>query len=195
MTNELIEVITRDGHATGVRKPKPHIHRDGDWHRAIHVWLVVPDGRVLLQRRSLQKENNPGLWDVSVAGHVSAGETVMETALREVEEEIGLRIEQHELQFIGRTTTAAILNGGKYLDNELHEVFLVCRDIDLTTLMLQAGEVDDVALVDPRELLDRTDVVPHREEYQLLLRALAAPAFVAPLPAARGEGGRRPGEG
>jgi isopentenyldiphosphate isomerase len=173
VTEELIEVVTRDGRATGVRKPKPHVHRDGDWHMAIHVWIVTSAGRVLLQRRSLLKENNPGLWDVSVAGHVSAGESVAEAAVREVEEEIGLRIDASDLQFIGRTTAATILNGGAYLDNELHEIFLVRRDVNPTGLTLQHGEVDEVALVDPRDLPRRTDVVPHRDEYELLLGALA----------------------
>ena len=39
---ELIDVLTRAGELTGVRKPKPEIHRDGDWHRAAHVWIVTP---------------------------------------------------------------------------------------------------------------------------------------------------------
>jgi isopentenyldiphosphate isomerase len=175
VTDELIEVVTRDGRSTGVSKTKPHIHRDGDWHIAVHIWIVTPSGRVLLQRRSRLKENNPGLWDVSVAGHVSAGESVAGAAVREIEEEIGLRVERRELRYIGRIAASAVLNDGTYLDNELHEIFLVRRDVDAAALTLQHGEVDEVALVDPRELLERTDVVPHGEEYRLLAGVLTTP--------------------
>ena len=168
---ELIEVITRDGVPTGVHKPKPHVHRDGDWHLAVHVWLITTDGRVLVQRRSLMKENNPGFWDVSVAGHVSAGETVLQAAVREVQEEIGLSISEADLHPLGRTTTSAILNQGTYIDNEVHEIFVVRRDIDLAALVLQPGEVDEVALIDPHALLARDDVVPHGDEYRMVLAA------------------------
>jgi isopentenyl-diphosphate delta-isomerase len=72
---ERIDVLTPDGRPTGVTKGKSEVHRDGDWHRAAHVWIVTPSGRILLQRRSVRKENYPGFWDVSAAGHLSAGES------------------------------------------------------------------------------------------------------------------------
>ena len=166
---ELIDVLTPDGRPTGVQKPKPQIHRDGDWHRAAHIWIVTPDGRILLQRRSMRKENNPGLWDVSAAGHVSAGESVIDCAVREVEEELGLRIDPSELRHIGTSAESSVLNNGTYLDNEIHEIFLVRRDIDLRELRLQAEEVEDAVLVTPEELDDYA-LVPHGAEYALLLR-------------------------
>ena len=64
---ELIDVLTRDGRQTGARKAKHEVHRDGDWHRAAHIWIISTDGRILVQRRSPRKENNPNLWDVSPA--------------------------------------------------------------------------------------------------------------------------------
>ena len=62
---------------TGERKLKSEVHRDGDWHRSSHVWLLSPEGRLLLQRRSEAKVTWPGLWDVSAAGHISAGESAV----------------------------------------------------------------------------------------------------------------------
>lgn len=46
---------------SGERKAKSDVHRDGDWHRAAHIWVITSDGRVLLQRRSPDKENYPNL--------------------------------------------------------------------------------------------------------------------------------------
>jgi isopentenyldiphosphate isomerase len=144
---ELIDVLHEDGTTAGIRKTKDEIHRDGDWHRSVHVWVATPDGRLLIQRRSLRKENHPGLWDISAAGHLSAGEDAMTAAVREVGEEIGLAIDASELRYLATLRESFVLNGGTYLDNEIHDVFLVIRDVDPSSLRLQPEEVDAVALI------------------------------------------------
>lgn len=157
------------------RKPKPDVHRDGDWHRAAHIWIMTPDGRVLLQKRSLAKENHPGMWDVSCAGHISAGETAAEGALRECEEELGLRLEPGELEPLGLTRESHVLHDGRYIDNELHEIFVVRREVDPAALRLQEGEVDDVRLVTAGEfrgMIERGELVDHPHEYALLFAHL-----------------------
>lgn len=167
---ELIDVLTPEGAPAGIIKPKPEVHRDGDWHRCAHVWIVASDGRVLLQRRALVKENWPGLWDISVAGHVSAGETAVEGAIREVLEEIGLHIEAEELRHIGTLRYSVELRED-YIENEFHEVHVLHRDLDLGSLTLDPLEVAEVTFVHPGEL-GQYDRVPHEEEYALLLTYL-----------------------
>ncbi|HJQ36529.1 MAG TPA: NUDIX domain-containing protein [Thermoanaerobaculia bacterium] len=168
---ELIDVLTPDGARTGTRKPKAEVHRDGDWHRAAHLWIVQRDGRLLLQRRSSLKENWPGLWDISVAGHVSAGEEPEAAAVREAGEELGLAVNRDDFLHIGTTREQYVLNGGAYLDNEFQEIFVLTRDVDLGALVLDPNEVEAVAFAAPDELA-RFDLVPHAEEYALLRRYL-----------------------
>jgi isopentenyldiphosphate isomerase len=165
---ELIDVLRPDGQPTGIRKPKDAVHRDGDWHRAAHIWIVAPDGRILLQRRSPRKENNPDLWDVSAAGHLSAGESAVEAAVRETGEELGLQIGPEELRFLTTLRESCVLNGGSYIDNELHEIFLVRREVDLASLRLDPEEVAEVKWV--HDLRPDKHFVPHAEEYALLSR-------------------------
>ena len=165
---ELIDVLTPDGMPTGVRKSKDKIHRDGDWHRAAHVWIVANDGRILVQRRSLRKENNPGLWDVSAAGHLSAGESAVEAAIREVREEIGLTLAYEDLRFVARLWQSCVLNDGTYIDNEIHEIFLVRRDVNIASLKLDPEEVAEVQWVDA--LRPDETFVPHGDEYALVSR-------------------------
>jgi isopentenyldiphosphate isomerase len=170
---ELVDVIDPVTAETIGSKPKPDVHRDGDWHRAVHVWIVDSSGRILVQRRSLAKENHPGLWDVSTAGHVSAGESAITAAIRETEEELGLAITAEELEPIGITREAHVLHDGRYIDREVHEVFLVRRDVDVASLRLQPGEVDDAKLVTPEELRALIpEMVDHRHEYELLFAVL-----------------------
>jgi len=165
---ELIDVLTPDGRPTGERKSKAAIHRDGDWHRAAHIWIVAPDGRILLQRRSLRKENNPGLWDVSAAGHLSAGESAIDAAIRETFEELGLTIAPDELKFIVTLRESCLLNNNTYYDNEFHEIFVVRRDVDIASLELDAEEVAEAKWVS--ELRPDDSYVPHEKEYSLLSR-------------------------
>lgn len=168
---ELVDVLTPDGAPAGIVKAKADVHRDGDWHLAAHVWIVTSDGRLLLQRRAFVKESWPGMWDISVAGHVSSGEHAVEAVLREAREELGLTLAPADLRHLGRLRYQAVINGGTYIENEYHEVFLATRDVDVAALKLDPQEVAEVRLV-AKDELDRYELVPHPEEYALLFAAL-----------------------
>jgi len=163
---ELIDVLTRDGRQAGARKAKHEVHRDGDWHRAAHIWIISTLGRILLQRRSPRKENNPNLWDVSAAGHLSAGESAVDAAVRETREELGLTLGREELKLVATLRESCVLNNDTYYDNEFHEIFVVVRDVDIDALTLDPEEVAEVKWVD--QLRPDDSYVPHAEEYALL---------------------------
>lgn len=177
MPEELIDVLDASGNFTGAVKPKSEVHRDGDWHRSVHVWIVTPDGRVLLQKRASTKKSHPGLWDISAAGHISAGESSLDSALRETEEELGLRLAAEELKLVAQSRIEWALNDGRFLENEFHDIYLLRRDVDLSSLRLQASEVDDARLVtleELRALVVQRDasIVPHWREYGTMFEIL-----------------------
>ena len=116
----------------------------------------------------MRKTNNPGLWDVSTAGHVSAGESAIDAAVRETFEELGLSIEPDELRFLATLRESCVLNQGTYFDNEFHEIFLVRREVDLASLRLDPEEVAEVKWV--HDLRPDATFVPHAQEYALLSR-------------------------
>jgi len=66
------------------------IHATGLRHRAVHILVFNGLGQLFLQKRSMKKDLNGGLWDTSAAGHVDAGEDYDISALREIEEELGI---------------------------------------------------------------------------------------------------------
>ena len=119
------------------------MHRDGDWHAALHIWVggIGPDGRtfVLLQRRSQTKDTWPGALDVAVGGHFRAGETLADTA-READEEIGLKIPVGSLVPLGcRFSHGAVLP-----DNEVQHAYAFRSDRPLEAYRLHPEEVDAV---------------------------------------------------
>lgn len=101
---EWIEKFTENGEPTGESFPRSQIHEEGIWHNTITIWVVLEkSGELLLQKRSSLKDTFPDKWDASCAGHISFGQTPREAAIRELEEELGLRIEMGQLRFVTRT--------------------------------------------------------------------------------------------
>jgi isopentenyldiphosphate isomerase len=124
---EPFDVITADGKPTGRVKSRAEVHRDGDWHRAIHVWLAGVDNRgapfLMVQRRSPHKDTWPARYDATVGGHYRAGETLAET-VREVEEEIGIIPDPGDLRPLGIRVCANEAQPG-IIDREIQDVFLL----------------------------------------------------------------------
>ena len=78
-----------------VRQASRHdVHRNHWRHRAVHIFVFNRAGELFLQKRSRWKDAHPSRWDSSAAGHVNAGQDYEETALREVQEEMGIAVEQ-----------------------------------------------------------------------------------------------------
>jgi isopentenyldiphosphate isomerase len=127
---EPFDVITADGKPTGRVKPRAEVHRDGDWHRATHVWVAGVDARgapfLTFQRRSPHKDTWPDRYDATVGGHYRAGESLAET-LREVEEEIGIIPDLKVLRPLGVRVCANEAQPG-IVDREIQDVFLLRDD-------------------------------------------------------------------
>ena len=86
---ELFDVVDEDDKVIG-QASRRDVHEKSLLHRAVHILVFNPDGDLFLQKRSMSKDENPGLWDTSAAGHVGAGEDYHQTAQRELEEELGI---------------------------------------------------------------------------------------------------------
>ncbi len=69
------------------------VHRDRLNHRAVHIFVFNKSGELFLQKRSRWKDVHPERWDSSASGHLNAGQEYDDTAVREVEEELGVSAE------------------------------------------------------------------------------------------------------
>jgi isopentenyl-diphosphate delta-isomerase len=132
-------------------------HAEGFWHRSIGIWLFTDDGRVFLQKRSIFKDTNPGKWQISAAGHVSSGQSVIEAVIAETNEEIGVKLEAKDIKFVGLTTrseTGQTERFGAYADNEYKFVFACRVPADVKTC-LNATEVEILELKEMDPVFDR----------------------------------------
>lgn len=117
MREELI-LVNEHNRAIG-RGEKLAVHEAGLLHRAFSIFLVAPDGRVLLQQRARTKYHSGGLWANSCCGHPRPGETSRHAAERRLGEELGASTKLH---FGFRTHYRAEFGNG-LAENEIVYVF------------------------------------------------------------------------
>ena len=91
MSEEIFDVVNEGDEVIG-QQSRGEVHRLGLMHRAVHVLVFNAAGQVFLQKRSLKKDRQPGVWDSSASGHLSSGEDYDACAVRELREEIGLQL-------------------------------------------------------------------------------------------------------
>jgi isopentenyl-diphosphate delta-isomerase type 1 len=87
--HEIYDVVDMDDRVIGQASRK-EIHQKVLIHRSVHIFVFNPEGCLFLQKRALSKDENPGFWDTSSAGHVDSGEDYLTAANRELKEELGI---------------------------------------------------------------------------------------------------------
>jgi isopentenyl-diphosphate delta-isomerase len=149
---EYLDVLDENGKATGTKKTKEEIHSLGDWHGTIQVWLINSNGEILMQKRSELKTSRPGKWDNSCAGHISAGESVLCAAARELQEELGINIKTEEFEHLYTLKTKQIEHNGDFINHQFNNTFLVKIDINIDDIKLEEEEVSEVKFIHHSEL-------------------------------------------
>lgn len=169
---ELIDALDAQGNPTGEKKTKEQIFADGDWRRVIHVWIVNSKGELLTQQR-VKKGIFDHLWDTSVGGGVSAGEKPISSAVREVGEELGLKVRAEELELLGEWPLPKMIPERQQMTNEFSSTYLLRRDVELSQLNPEPKEVAAVkwrSLQEVEGLISGPDYaqwVPHGRDYYM----------------------------
>ena len=182
---EYLDVVDENGKPTGETVERSVAHREGFPHRTSHLWLVRKrDGRiqVLLQKRAMTK-SFPGCYDISSAGHIPAGQDFCPSAIRELQEGLGLTADESELIPCGdmKIVWDDVFFGIPYHDRQYTKVLLLWADVEEDQLTLQKEEVDGVLWIDLQECMDRVAAGTIQncispEELKLVQAAAAATA-------------------
>ena len=158
---EYLDICDENGMPTGSTVARDIAHRDGILHRTAHLWVVRKTGgkfQVLMQKRSMEKESFPGLYDTSSAGHIPAGVEPLPSALRELSEELGIDAGPEQLEYAGffRIEYEKVFHGKPFHDNEAVWVYVYREPVDITRLKLQESEVESVRWFDLDEVWTET---------------------------------------
>lgn len=138
---------------------------NGDYHLVIHVCIFNKDGQMLIQQRQPFKDGWANMWDITVGGSATVGDTSQQAAMRELEEEIGLKL---DLSHIRPHLTVNF-------DEGFDDIYLVEAEVDLDSLTLQESEVQAVQWADEATILDMIrsgEFIPYHEGMIPLLFAM-----------------------
>lgn len=151
---EYFDVYNKYGEKTGATIERKDAHREGTLHRTVYLWILNQNNEILIQQRSANKEANPNLWHVSVAGHIGTQESIEDTLIRETREELGLDISHltDGITYLYTFAERSVLNDGEYIDNEIYDVFVLKSDFDIDQVVMQEEEVQAVKYIKFGEL-------------------------------------------
>jgi isopentenyldiphosphate isomerase len=145
VAEEIFEIVNEDGEVIG-SAPRSECHGNPNLlHQVAHVLVFRSSGALVLQKRSLNKDIQPGKWDTSVGGHLSPGETPEAAAQREMFEELGIRSELTFChRYIWRTE----------VESELVYTYSTTYD---EAVAPDAEEIDEARAWTPEEIMDAWD--------------------------------------
>ncbi len=98
-----VDVINSDNQDVGYKQPLDLANKKGLWHRSVHAMVRLHDGRYVIEKRSNKIIFAPGLLDITVGGGIDAGETPEQAIIREIKEEIGVKIRPDQLKLLNVT--------------------------------------------------------------------------------------------
>ena len=155
---ELFDIVDENNKPTGEIIPRHIAHATGEWHRTVHVYLYRynPDLQLLVHLRSKSKDLCPNTWDTRFGGHLKAGETVEDCVANELNEEIGLKLEQANL------TQGGIFIGAEYPNREFSYQFYYHFAGDNSSLIFNDGEVQDVRWLTLAEIQNEMKLYPNK---------------------------------
>jgi isopentenyldiphosphate isomerase len=150
---EYLDIVDDCGIPTGETISREDAHRSGIRHRTSHVWLLrIHSGKlqVLLQKRSPDKDSYPGCLDISCAGHIPAGDNFIDSALRELMEELGVQAKADELIYCGQRQFEfrEVFYGQKFWDNQISNIYALWRDMEAAAFTIQRSEIETVMWMD-----------------------------------------------
>ena len=98
--DEIFDVVDSEDMVIG-KASRLQVHNNDLMHRSVHILVFNSTGSLFLQKRAMIKDESPGLWDSSAAGHVESGEDYISCAKRELNEELSLSdVQLDEVLFI-----------------------------------------------------------------------------------------------
>lgn len=173
---EFIDIYDNLGQKCDMTIEKEEAHANALIHKGVCVWIMNLNDEILLQTRN-SHVMFPDMLDISFSGHIRAGETSVEAAIREGQEELGINLEVDKLQYLYSCREYGGIDG--YFENEIDDVFLYRADIPIEAYTFCDNEVKEVSYVSLDEFKRMVEtksarLLPYETHYHFLLTALSS---------------------
>lgn len=137
--NRKLNVVNDGGEIIG-EDTRENIHIQGLLHREIHVWFYTPKSEIIFQHREKDKDTYPDLLDATVGGHVEIGFDYENTALQELVEETGIKVEKNNLTFIQMVRSKTFDIVTNKTNNVIRAIYAYRYDGKLDDLKIEKGK-------------------------------------------------------
>lgn len=162
---EIFDIYTRDGKYIGFQsKSVCHSENPGFYHKPVWIYIINSKNEILVQKRASTKKRFPNLWGLSSGGHVNRGEEIIDAAIRETQEELGIKSEKENYKLCK-----------EYIDDsswEIAQVYIAHLDFDIKDVILRKEEVAEVKWISFEEFkkfVNSNEHVPMSDEYKEVL--------------------------
>ena len=172
---EYLDVCTEEGIPTGETVERKTAHSTDVCHRTAHVWIIRKEKgeyQILMQKRAEDKDSFPGCYDTSSAGHIPAGCEPLESAIRELYEELGITAIEEDFEFAGtfRNHYEMEFYGKPFKDNEVSFVYIYDKPVDADSLSIQKEELSGVEWFDLEYVYD--EKLKHNRDFCVPIEGL-----------------------
>lgn len=175
---EFLDIYDENGELTGEVQTYDDVHLHGLLHKTIHVWVINSKREILLQKRVKTMRAFPSHWDISASGHISSGQTSLEAAKVESLEEAGINLPDSAFIFLRMVRQPIRIHNDTFTDNEWNDIYVAhCGDYSIPAIESLDGEVEELRWINQTNFKEwikgnGEKLVPHEEEYQILLEYL-----------------------
>lgn len=157
MSKEKLDLVDDNDEIVGVEDRKL-IHERGLLHREVHVYFITPKNEIIFQHRGKDKETAPDLLDATVGGHVAAGDSYVETAIKEVWEETGVPIDKTDLIDIGKIRKISKNSKNGLINNAFKKQYIYLYKGRFEDLLIEEGKALGFEIYSIEKLLNLNEV-------------------------------------
>lgn len=140
MVTEMLDIYDENEKSIGVESYE-EVHKKGDWHKVVGLFIINSKNQILMQKRSLKKIISPGLLTVSVGGHLRMGEDVYACMKREAYEEIGLNLNVLPAKLLYACKDSKVAKDKK--DNVFLAGYTIHCEVDMSALKFDRDEIEE----------------------------------------------------
>ena len=153
---EMLEIVDENDNVIGLES-RAKIHQDGLLHREIHIWFLTPNGEIIFQHRSKDKDTYPDKLDATVGGHVEPNMSYEDTAIKECKEETGIDIDPSKLIFLKKLKRKSFDEVTRLTNNTIRNQYAYLYEGSISDLQVEEGKAEGFEAWKIDDLTNLTD--------------------------------------